>query len=242
MSPEISKVFVGLGVPIYQGYGLTEASPVISTNTPGSNIPDSIGKPLPGVEVRIGDNDELFARGENIMLGYWKNQQATDAVIDKDGWLATGDKARIEDGYIYITGRIKDIIVMANGEKVSPVDMEQAIVADALFEQAMVIGESRPFLAVLVVLNTSQFKKFALDKGISTDAINDEAVEKILLERLAACLHDFPGYAQVYRIGCIDEAWTVENGLLTPTMKMKRNEISKRYADKIQQMYEGHSV
>lgn len=242
LSPEISRVFVGLGLPIVQGYGLTEASPIISTNTIESNIPDSIGKALPGVEIRIGENDELFARGENIMLGYWKNQRATDEVIDSDGWLATGDKARIDGEYIYITGRIKDIIVMANGEKVSPVDMELAIVSDPLFEQALVIGEAKPYLVVLAVLNMHQWKKLASDNGVSTDAINDKTVEKIILQRLAGCLHAFPGYAQVYHISCTEEAWTVENGLLTPTMKMKREQISKRYANEIQRMYEGHSA
>lgn len=242
LSPEISRVFVGLGLPIVQGYGLTEASPVISTNTIESNIPDSIGKALPGVEVRIGENDELFAKGENIMLGYWKNQAATDEIIDKDGWLATGDKARIDKGRLYITGRIKDIIVMANGEKVSPVDMELAIASDPLFDQAMVIGEAKPYLVTLAVLNLHQWKKIASDNGVSNDAINDKAVEKILLQRLAGCLHAFPGYAQVYHISCTADAWTVENGLLTPTMKMKRKEISERYAFEIQRMYEGHSV
>ncbi len=241
LSTEISKVFVGLGVPIYQGYGLTEASPIISTNTPDNNIPNSIGKALPGIEVRIGEDDELFARGDNIMLGYWKNQQATDEVIDADGWLATGDKARIEDGYIYITGRIKDIIVLANGEKVSPVDMEQAIASDTLFEQAMVIGESRPYLVVLAVLNKHQWRKVAGDNGVTVDIEKNGAAEKLLLERLSGCLHDFPGYAQVYRITCTDEPWSVENGLLTPTLKMKRKEISKRYAREIEQMYEGHT-
>lgn len=242
LSPEISKVFVGLGIPLVQGYGLTEASPIISTNRLDENIPNSIGKAMPGIEVRIGENDELFARGENIMLGYWKNQEATDAVIDEDGWLATGDKARIEDDFIYITGRIKDIIVLANGEKVSPVDMELAIVSSTLFEQAMIIGESRPYLAVLTVLNPHRWKKIAETNGIANKDVNDTACEKVILERLSKCLHDFPGYAQTYHHRCTHEAWTVENGLLTPTLKMKRKEIARRHAEYIEQMYEGHTI
>lgn len=242
LSPKIAKVFVGLGVPIFQGYGLTESSPIISTNSLEENIPDSIGKPLPGIEVRIGENDELFARGDNIMLGYWKNQQATDEVIDKDGWLATGDKARIEDGFIYITGRIKDIIVLANGEKVSPVDMELAIATNALFDQVMVVGESRPYLVALTVLNPHRWKKIAEDNSLADKDINDSECEKVILEQLSLCLHEFPGYAQIYHHRCSHEAWTVENGLLTPTLKMKRNEIIKYYVDEIEQMYEGHTV
>ena len=242
LSPEISKVFVGLGVPIFQGYGLTESSPIISTNRLEENIPDSIGKPLPGIEVRIGDNDELFARGENIMLGYWKNQEATDATIDKEGWLATGDKARIENDFIYITGRIKDIIVLANGEKVSPVDMELAIASNPLFDQVMIIGESRPYLVALSVLNPHRWKKIAEDKHVADKDANDSESEKIILEQISKSLHDFPGYAQIYHHRCDDEAWTVENGLLTPTLKMKRKEILLRYKSEIEQMYEGHTV
>ena len=240
LSPEISRVFVGLGVPIYQGYGLTEASPIISSNNASNNIPISIGKPLPGIEVAIGENDELLAKGDNIMLGYWKNQEATDKVLDKDGWLATGDKARIEDGYIYITGRIKDIIVLANGEKVSPADMEAAIAADTLFDQALVIGEAKPYLSVITVLNMHHWKKIANKNGLAPGIYNDEASEKILLQRLGKCLTEFPGYAQVYHISCTQDAWTVENGLLTPTLKRKRKEIIKRYEKEIEHMYEGH--
>ncbi len=242
LSPEISKVFIGLGLPVIQGYGLTEASPIISTNRVDENIPHSIGKAVPGVEVKTGDNDELFARGDNIMLGYWKNQEATDEVIDKDGWLATGDKARIEDGFIYITGRIKDIIVLANGEKVSPVDMELTIASDPLFEQVMVIGESRPCLVVLTVLNAHRWKNIAHDNGIADQPVNDEAAEKIILKRLSNCLHEFPGYAQIYHHRCTEQAWTVENGLLTPTLKMKRREITGRYINHIEDMYAGHTV
>ena len=241
LSPEISKVFVGLGVPIVQGYGLTESSPIISVNRIEENVPDSIGKVIPGVEVRIGENDELFARGENIMLGYWKNKEATDEVIDKDGWLATGDKARIENDYIYITGRIKDIIVLANGEKVSPVDMELAIASNSLFDQAVIIGEAKPYLVVLTVINQHRWKIIATAAGLADKDVNDSECEKIILEKLAGCLKTFPGYAQVYHSHCTHEAWTVENGLLTPTMKMKRKVIIERYENEIEQMYAGHT-
>ena len=241
LSPEIAKVFVGLGLPVYQGYGLTEASPIISCNNPEHNIPSSIGVAVPDVEVMIGEDDELLARGNNVMLGYWKNQEATDEVIDEDGWLHTGDKARIEDDFIYITGRIKDIIVLANGEKVSPVDMELAILNDSLFEQAMIIGEARPCMVALTVLNLHRWKQLAKQHGVADKDMNDSACEKIILERLSKCLHDFPGYAQVYHQHSTTDAWTVENGLLTPTMKMKRKQISEHFATEIDQMYESHT-
>lgn len=241
LSPEVAKVFIGLGLPILQGYGLTESSPVISVNRLENNIPASIGLAVEGVEVKIGEDDELLARGDNIMLGFWDNPEETARVIDSEGWLHTGDKARIEEEHIYITGRIKDIIVMANGEKVSPVDMELAISADALFEQALVIGEARPFLSTLVVLNKMQWQKFAAKQGLSVEDTSSVEAEKALLNRLANSVHEFPGYAQVYALSVVDEAWTVENGLLTPTLKMKRPKILDKHAAEINKMYQGHA-
>jgi long-chain acyl-CoA synthetase len=242
LSPEIGRTFVGLGVPILQGYGLTESSPVVSVNRPDDNVPASIGPPLPGVEVRIGPDDELLVRGESVMLGFWKDEEATRRMIDEHGWLHTGDKARIEDGRIYITGRIKEIIVLANGEKVSPMDMEIAIAADPLFDQVIIVGEGRPYLSALVVLNEVQWRRFAKEHGIAGGGANGDQSRKLLLERIGACLHEFPGYAKVVRVTSLNEPWTVDNGMLTPTMKGKRSRITEKYADQIAEMYAGHSV
>ncbi len=242
LSPRIGRAFIGLGVPILQGYGLTEASPVVSVNRPDCNIPESIGPPLPGVEVKIGPGDELLVRGELIMLGYWKNPEATRAVIDAEHWLHTGDKARIEGRHLYITGRLKDIIVLANGEKVPPGDMELAIETDHLFEQVMIIGESRPYLSALAVLNEDYLDSTLIRNRLSPAALTDRQREEFLLERIARRLKAFPGYAQVHRITCVHDPWTVENDLLTPTLKIKRDRIRERYAREIEAMYEGHSV
>jgi long-chain acyl-CoA synthetase len=241
LSPEISKVFVGLGIPVFQGYGLTESSPVVSVNTHTHNVPASIGQALPGVQVRIGEHDELLVKGDNVMMGYWNDAQATAKVIDEDGWLYTGDKARIDDqGYIFITGRIKDIIVLATGEKVPPVDMEFSISSDALFEQVVVIGEARPFLCAVIVLNEPEWTKFAAEHGLQSDQPNSEASEKVLLQRVSDSLSEFPGYAQIYRVHIVAEPWTVENDLLTPTLKTKRNKIMELYKSEIDAMYEEH--
>ena len=154
LSPEIARVFIGLGVPVIQGYGLTETSPVVCVNRPDSNVPSSIGQPLPGVEVKIGENDELLTRSRCVMRGYWKDEAATRAMIDADGWLHSGDTCSVDArGHYTIVGRIKDIIVLNNGEKVPPSDMESAILLDPLFEQVMVVGEGKPYLAALTVLN-----------------------------------------------------------------------------------------
>ncbi|MBS0003118.1 MAG: long-chain fatty acid--CoA ligase, partial [Thioalkalivibrio sp.] len=142
LPPPIARFFTGLGLPVYHGYGLTESSPVVSANRPDDNLPASIGLPLPGVETRVGPKDELLTRSPSVMLGYWQNEEATKAAIDEDGWLHTGDKARFDErGHIFITGRIKDIIVLGNGEKLPPADMEMAIQLDSLFEQVMLVGE-----------------------------------------------------------------------------------------------------
>ena len=244
LSPEIAQLFIGLGLPVLQGYGLTETSPVVSANTIEDNIPASIGKPIPGVQVKIGEKDELLVKGPNVMLGYWNNEEATKAMFTPDGWLKTGDTARFDEtGHLYITGRLKEIIVMSNGEKVPPVDMEAAIMRDTLFEQVMILGEGKPFLTVFVVLNKDQWQKAAqehkLDPG-SESAMRGPQAEKIVLERIKTQIKQFPGYAQVYRAAIMPQPWTIENGLLTPTMKLKRAKVVETHKKVFDTLYEGH--
>ncbi|OGS90891.1 MAG: AMP-dependent synthetase [Gallionellales bacterium GWA2_60_18] len=244
LPPEISRMFIGLGLPVIQGYGLTETSPVISANRLDNNYPDSVGLPISGIEVRRGEQGELLVRGPNVMLGYWNNPAATRAIIDSDGWLNTGDVVRISDtGHIYITGRTKEIIVMSNGEKVPPLDMEHAILRDPLFDQAMLIGEARPYLAALVVLNPDEWKRFAAEVGIRPDmpeSLHDSRVESRVLKRIALNLRDFPGYANVRRVLLLTEPWSVDNGLLTPTLKLMRPKVYARFAQEIEAFYERH--
>ena len=244
LSSEVSRVFVGLGLPILQGYGLTETSPVISGNRLDDNYPESVGRPIRDIEVKLGEQNVLFARGPNVMLGYWNNPEATKAAIDSDGWFNTGDIAHISaTGHIYITGRIKEIIVMSNGEKIPPNDMELAILHDPLFDQAMICGEARPYLVALVVLNQQAWPHFAREVGIRADmpeALTDSRVEAKVLRRIARNLRGFPGYARVNRVLLLKETWTIDNGLLTPTLKIKRDEVARRYASQISKLYEGH--
>ncbi|MFQ5468856.1 MAG: AMP-dependent synthetase/ligase [Gammaproteobacteria bacterium] len=243
LSKEVAKLFVGLGLPLCQGYGLTETSPVISVNRLEDNDPASVGTALPDAAVKIGQDDELLARTPGVMLGYWRNEEATSEMIDEEGWLHTGDKARIENGHIYITGRLKEIIVLSNGEKVSPNDMEMAIMMAPLFEQVMVIGEGRPYLSALIVLNPSLSEKMAkeyhLDLSKDT-ALSDENLHKDICERITELLHGFPGYAQIRRVHLTLSPWTVENGLLTPTLKLRRNRIIEENEDIINRLYAGH--
>ncbi|MDH5517121.1 MAG: long-chain fatty acid--CoA ligase [Gammaproteobacteria bacterium] len=246
LSPEVARLFIGLGLPLVQGYGLTEASPVISSNRVFKNIPHSIGYVFPNVQVRIGVDDELQSYGDNNMLGYWNNQEATDATFTEDGWLRSGDKARIdENGFIYITGRLKDILVLANGEKVPPADMEMAISVDGLFEQVMVIGEARPYLTACVVLNPEHWEDLADKIGFDAEdkqSLEKKEIEKLVLSRISRRLKDFPGYAQIRRVAMFIEPWTIDDGLITPTLKIKRKKVLERFADKISRLYAGHGV
>jgi long-chain acyl-CoA synthetase len=244
LSPEISRVFIGLGLPVIQGYGLTETSPVISGNHPDNNFPDSVGQPICDVQVKFGEQNALLVKGPNVMLGYWNNPEATKAIIDAEGWLNTGDVVRIsETGHIYITGRIKEIIVMSNGEKISPNDMELAILNDPLFDQVMIIGEAHPYLVALAVVNADAWKNFAREVGVRADmpeALMDSRVEGKILKRIALDLRGFPGYAHVRRVLLLQEPWTTENGLITPTLKLKRDKVAERFAAQIKQLYDRH--
>ncbi len=240
LSLPVARTFIGLGVPILQGYGLTETSPVISVNVPDDNSPDSVGVPLNGVEVRIGENDELLVKTPGMMQGYWNNHAATAEVIDPEGWLHTGDQGRIENGHIYITGRIKDILVLSNGEKIPPMDMELAICLDPLIDQALIIGEGRPYLTAIVVLNPEGWLGLAHHYGLDPydDAsLSNDKLRSHLQKAIKEQLKDFPIYAKVRRVIVLREPWTVDNGLLTPTLKVKRSQVLEQFEQEIEALY-----
>jgi long-chain acyl-CoA synthetase len=244
LPPKVSRLFIALGLPLVQGYGMTETSPVVCVNHVEDNLPSTVGPPLEGIQVRIGEQNALLVKGPCNMLGYWNNPEATAAMIDKDGWLNTGDTASIgERGHVTITGRIKEIIVMSNGEKVPPADIEEAIMRDRLFEQVMVYGESRPTLVALAVVDPEQWTTFAEQVGVRPDmpeSLHDSRVEQQALDRIADLMKEFPGYAIVRRVLLLTEPWSIENGLLTPTLKLKRPQVVLRYAKEIEQLYEGN--
>lgn len=244
LSAEISRVFIGLGLPILQGFGMTESSPVVCANRLENNVPASVGPPIPGVQIKLGENNALLIKGPNVMLGYWNNPEATKAVLSDDGWLNSGDVATIdEQGRAAITGRLKEIIVMSTGEKIPPSDMEAAILRDALFEQVMLIGEARSYLAVLAVLNLTNWQTFCAQNKFDQDFKNQaqqQQIEEILLERITYQIREFPGYAKIRRVALIPEPWTVENKMLTPTLKLRRTKIMENYQSEIDNFYKGH--
>jgi long-chain acyl-CoA synthetase len=244
LPPDISRIFIGLGLPVLQGYGMTECAPVVCANRPRDNVPASVGLPIPGVHVRIGEYDALLIKGPNVMLGYWNNAAATQQIMMDDGWLNSGDTARIDgEGHVYITGRLKEIIVMSNGEKVPPVDVENAILTDRLFDQVMLLGEGKPYLTAIVVLDTERWQTLARENGLEEDAqaLASRKAHEIVLQRIAAQLKPFPGYAQVRRVALTLEPWTIDNGMLTPTMKLKRTRVMERFNADIDRMYVGRA-
>lgn len=243
LSSGVSRVFIGLGLPILQGYGMTESSPVVCSNTFEDNVPSSVGRPIPGVQVKLGENDALLIHGPNVMLGYWKDPEATRAVMTDDRWLNSGDIARIDEtGRITITGRLKEIIVMSTGEKVPPADMEAAILHDALFDQVMLIGDGRSYLSALVVLNSRNWQNIAGQYDLDPDwrqLSHDHKFEEILLERIAHQIREFPGYAKIYRVGLAHEPWTIDNHMLTPTLKLRRTHVLDHYKAEVERLYDG---
>lgn len=239
LSPEVAKVFIGLGLPIYQGYGLTETSPVVSVNLIQDNDPYGVGLPLPGIEIKLGEHDELLVRGNSIMKGYWNNPDATAEIIDSNGWLHTGDIASFANGHIRITGRLKEVIVLSNGEKVSPNEVEQAISLDPLFEQSMVVGEGRPHLVLLAVLAKERWEILAEELGVSPDAssLDQEKVQQAILARVEKLMHNFPGYTFIKQAVLTLDPWTVERGLLTPTLKIRRKSVMSHLQEEIDKLY-----
>lgn len=241
----VARCFIGLGLTLVEGYGLTEASPTVAGNRIEDNVPGSAGLPLPGVETRIAANGELLARGPGVMSGYWKRPSDTETAIDKEGWLHTGDIAEMRDGRIYISGRIKDTLVMSSGEKVAAGDLERAIASDPLFEQALAVGEGRPFVTALFVLEQHAWAELAA--GLSLDpedtrSLQSQRAEQAIIDRVTALLAEFPAHARVRRVRLLLEPWTVDNGLLTPTLKVKRGEVERRFARQIGEFYRGHDI
>lgn len=244
LPPKVSHLFVSLGLNLIQGYGMTETSPVVCANFTDNNFPSSVGLPFKGIAVRIGEQNALMVKGPSNMLGYWHNPEATKAVIGADGWLNTGDTARIsETGHIYITGRLKEIIVLSNGEKVPPGDMEAAIMRNPLFDQVMVHGEGHPYLVAVAVVNPEVWKHLAEQLGVDAskpESLRDTKVEEHIVQLISAQMSEFPGYAQVRRALLLSEPWTIESDLLTPTLKIKRAKVVEKFFEDIKDMYEGH--
>ena len=244
INPRVARTFCGLGLPIIQGYGMTEASPIIAGNSRELNQPSTVGKPFVNVQVRLGEGDEIQIKGPSIMKGYWNRPDATEAAFTEDGWLHTGDVGAFNaEGLLSIKGRIKEIIVTSTGEKVPPADLEGAIETDPLFAQCYIVGENRPYLSLIAVVEPEEWKAFAAECGVDPDdeaSLSNAAVKTAALRRAKASAKDFPHYALPRAVVLTKEPWTIDNGLLTPTLKIKRGPLSKKFAETIAKLYSTH--
>ncbi len=244
LNGKVARVFGGLGLAPIQGYGMTEASPIIAGNSLTLNQPDTVGKLFSNLQMRLApETHEIQIRGSSIMKGYWKRPEDTARVLDSEGWLSTGDVGEInETGLLRIKGRIKDIIVTSTGEKVPPVDLELALETDPLFSQAYVVGENKPFISAVTVLNPEEWKKLAAELKVSASeaSLKLTSVRTAILKRVKAAAADFPHYALPRKVLLTLKPWTIENGLLTPTLKLKRTPLAKFFKKEIDEIYEKH--
>ena len=241
LAPEINKFFYAAGLVILEGYGLTETSPVIGVNTPEHFRIGTIGKMIPGVEVKIGEDGEILTRGPHVMKGYYNKPDATREVMDDDGWFHTGDIGTLEDGYLKITDRKKDIIVTANGKNIAPQPIENQVKTNKYVSQAVMIGDTRKYPVMLVVPNFEQLEKWAKQRDLiwtsrgqllSMPTVRAK-MEKEVLDQLSG----LASFETPKKIALIEEDFSIERGELTPTLKVKRRVVDKHYRNMIDALY-----
>ena len=229
ISDEVGRFMAAMELPLIEGYGLTEAGPAVTGSTVEDRLIGSVGRALPGAELRLGEQAELQVRSPGVMLGYWRNPKATAENVDPDGWLHTGDAARIVGGRVFIRGRIKDVIVLSTGENVNPVPIEKAILSDPLVEQVCVVGDRRNRCLAVVVVEPEGFASWLREIGLEIEGANSTTTAEALCDRLLNKVTDVPEFAKPEGIIVETEAWTPETGLITPTLKPKRAKIEEYY-------------
>jgi long-chain acyl-CoA synthetase len=246
LDAEVAQFFHGAGIPVYEGYGLTEAGPVVSCNFPGRTRLGTVGPPLPQVQVRIAEDGEIYVRGPNVMLGYYHRPEETAQAIDPDGWLHTGDVGEIDAaGFIRITDRKKDLIITSEGENVAPQYIEGLLKQDPLIEEACLIGDKRPYLTVLLVPNRALLESLARKHGLQEEwpTLLDRAELRTLFRRrLDEVNRHLPLSARVRNFALLAEPFSQERGELTPTLKVKRRIVLETRRALIDALYPPGSV
>jgi len=246
LSVEITRFFNAVGVRVHEGFGLTETSPVISVNTFDDFAFGSVGKVVADTEIKLAEDGEILIKGPQVMKGYYNKLDETSSAFTEDGYLKTGDKGRIDDmGFLYITGRKKDIIITSSAKAVSPQLIENSLVNDTFIEQAILIGEGRKFLSALIVPNFIELSTWAKSEGISFDS-NDELVLKPQViknfsDRITAIMKPYSHAEQIRKFTLLPSEFSIDSGELTPTLKLKRKLIYERYSDVIEGMYSDDS-
>jgi long-chain acyl-CoA synthetase len=243
---EFGEFFEAVGLKIIEGYGLTESSPVISANRLDHYKWGSVGAVIPGVEVRIAADGEILAHGPNIMKGYWNNPEATREVLDSEGWLHTGDIGHLDDeGFLYITDRKKHLFVSSGGKNIAPQPIENLFLSSKYIEQFMLIGDRRMFLTALIVPDFDSLREYADGRGIryanTYELSKHPDVNQLIEKEISAIQKDLANYERVRRFTLLEKQFTVEDGELTPTQKVRRKAIEERYGHLIDAMYDGVS-
>jgi long-chain acyl-CoA synthetase len=247
LNPTLNRFFYSIGLPILEGYGLTETSPVTNVNTLEHLRIGTVGKAVPSTEVRIAEDGEILVRGPQIMKGYYGRPEATAEVIDAEGWLATGDIGVIDaDGYLTITDRKKDLIVTAGGKKVAPQPIENRLKAHPLVEQVIVIGERRRYVSLIVVPVFAKLEAWANEQGIRwasrEELVADPRVVEYVESEVLGTLGDLARFEQPKKIALLPHDLTVENGFLTPSLKVKRRVVEDRLSHVIDALYAGEAA
>ncbi|NDV45570.1 long-chain fatty acid--CoA ligase [Paludibacter sp. 221] len=245
IQPHMAAFFSAIGMPVYEGYGLSETSPVIAVSQRGKNVRKfgTVGPPLPGVEVKIGERDEILCRGHNVMKGYYKNPELTAEVIDKDGWFHTGDTGKFTpEGLLIITGRLKSIFKTSFGKYVNPQLVESKFAESPFIDNIMVVGENQKFAAALIVPDFTYLKEWSKENGIKytnpAEMIQNPEVVKVFKAEVDKYNQFFGDYEQVRRYKLLPDEWTQQNSALSPTLKVKRNVIGERYKDEIEKLFQ----
>ncbi|MFP4534834.1 MAG: AMP-dependent synthetase/ligase [Spirochaetaceae bacterium] len=240
LSPDICRFFINIGVPVYEGYGMTEASPVIAVNHPKKRKVGSVGPILPGVEVRISSDGEILARGPNIMRGYHNRPDATAETITEDGWLKTGDVGSLdEEGFLTITARKKEIFKKSTGEYVPPAPIEHALSRHTLVETAVIFADNRAYVTALLFPDMEKVRQQAGEAGLSAgEYLESEAVQGSLREHVEEVNSHRHHCERVERFRIVDHPASVDSGELTPTLKVRREVVGQRYEELIEEMYE----
>lgn len=242
LAREVAEFFWGAGVEIYEGYGLTETSPVLTCNRPGAFRFGTVGRVVDGVELRIASDGEVLAKGPNVMQGYWRKPEETRAVFDDDGWFHTGDVGKTDDeGFLTITDRKKEILVNAYGKNVAPAPIENALKMVRYVSTAVLIGDRRKFLSALIVPNFERLEPWALENGITArspeDLVRDAKVRDLFQQTLDIVNGDEPSERRIRTFALLRKDLSIEGGELTPTLKVKRRVVAQKYAEVIDGMY-----
>jgi len=251
LNQDVAEFVNALGIQVYEGYGLTEASPVVTVNTPGNRKFGTVGRPLPGVTIAIDrsvtnhdEDGEIVVHGPNVMQGYYRAPEDTARVITADGGLRTGDMGHLdEDGYLVITGRIKEQYKLQNGKYVVPTPIEEHFKLSPMISNCMLYGADRPYCVLMVVPNEAALQEAALQRGLPmTDLQQQTCVHDIVRRDISLRARVFQSYLRPKRLLILSEDFTVENGLLTPSMKIRRQEVINRYSDQLAQLYANPSA